>query len=78
MSKRTASFSEDFLSHGTDHHHPATAAASRLKKIREKLFETFEATRLSVRDDVAVVNRDNFFLAMSNFIGSNFLFNCSF
>ena len=62
--KRTASFSDDFIVNGTEN-------SARLDKIRTQIFETFEATRVAVKDEVAVVNRDNLFLALSNFIGSN-------
>jgi hypothetical protein len=67
LTRRTASFSDDFISNGTDN-------KARLEKIRAKIFELFEETRISVRDEVAVVNRDNMFLALSNFIGSKLFF----
>jgi hypothetical protein len=66
LHKRTASFSADFLVNDTDIDNRV-----RLEKVRAQIFETFEETRIAVRDEVAVVNRDNLFLAISNFIGSS-------
>ena len=52
---------------------------ARLIRIRDQLFESFNDTYKSVREEVAVTNRDNMFLMMVNFIGGMlfFLFDCT-
>ena len=47
---------------------------ARLTRIRDQLFETFNDTYKSVREEVAVTNRDNMFLMIVNFIGGKSLF----
>ena len=47
---------------------------ARLIRIRDQLFESFNDTYKSVREEVAVTNRDNMFLMMVNFIGGMLFF----
>ena len=64
LARRTASLSDDFTSSR------ALENRKRLATVRAKIFESFEATRVSVRDAIYTVNRDNMFLMISNFVGS--------
>jgi hypothetical protein len=60
---RTGSLSED---EGVD---SILDNQARLTRIREQLFATFNDTYKSVREEVAIVNRDNMFLMVVNFLG---------
>jgi len=42
---------------------------ARLDRIKTQLLDSFEATYKSVREEVAVRNRDNMFLMIVNFLG---------
>ncbi len=63
MARRTASLSDDFASKAIENR-------KRLATVRAKIFESFEATRDSVREGIYTINRDNMFLMISNFVGS--------
>ena len=62
MSRRVGFFGDDVIESGVDNR-------ARLARIKEKLLDSFEATYKSVREEVAVTNRDNLYLMIVNFLG---------
>ena len=62
LSRRVGFFGDGVIESGVDNR-------ARLARIKEKLLDSFEATYKSVREEVAVTNRDNLFLMIVNFLG---------
>ncbi len=62
MSERVGSLGDDVIVGVMDNQ-------ARLDRIKTQLLDTFEATYKSVRDEIAVKNRDNMFLMIVNFLG---------
>ncbi len=62
MSERVGSLGDDVIGSVLDNQ-------ARLDRIKTQLLDSFEATYKSVREEVAVRNRDNMFLMIVNFLG---------
>ncbi len=62
MSERVGSLGDDVIGSVLDNQ-------ARLDRIKSQLLDSFEATYKSVREEVAVRNRDNMFLMIVNFLG---------
>ena len=65
VSQRVGSLGDDVIEAVLDNQ-------ARLDRIKTQLLDTFEATYKSVREEVAVTNRDNMFLMIVNFLGGEF------
>ena len=65
LPQRIGFFGDDVIESGVDN-------KARLARIKQKLLESFESTYKSVREEVAVTNRDNLYLMIVNFLGGDF------
>ncbi len=67
LSHRVGSLGDDIITSVLDQQ-------GRLDRVRSQLLDSFEATYKSVREEIAVKNRDNLFLLIANFLGGNFMY----
>ncbi len=62
LSKRVGSLGDDIITTVLDQQ-------GRLDRVRTQLLDSFEATYKSVREEIAVKNRDNMYLLIANLLG---------